>query len=412
MFDNHIFSDTIRYEAHRLIYSPGDEDPLELTGFLGAAMLIALLVGTDEGDARGITLDRIEQHDYLFDRYEREVLRDDWGHLAAEMEQLHDNQVQMTLSQIDLLDICPNMRLASLAQELTVVYMQHLVIEHFGEHIWEYCPWQAPFSLWLWEAAHAETQRQRFLQTDWTNPAAVDALLTITNNQSPITNNRSPLTLPFPGEQAEDIMSRYLNWLSDEYVAIKREQPGAKITQADRNDILRRETKTPFSADETAEMEQMDDAQKREWNGWMSAWQQFLEQRLRPEKEVRFWTAGVSEELQEHLLYYLRKQERHPAHFRDLTTYVYAMRQLGYIRRKLSDKQMRLWLSEHLSLDYTERNNAYQFQRAMKEHGRNTLEVMEAVCLLESVGIRRFEPKPDPEEPEEDIFAVGRKPYG
>lgn len=83
--------------------------------------------------------------------------------------------------------------------------------------------------------------------------------------------------------------------------------------------------------------------------------------------------------------------EQHPAHFRDLTTAVYAMRQLGYIRRKCSDHDMRQWLSEHLKLDYTERNNASQFRRAMREHGRYTPEVRDEVLALETMGYFRFQ---------------------
>ena len=38
-----------------------------------------------------------------------------------------------------------------------------------------------------------------------------------------------------------------------------------------------------------------------------------------------------------------------------------------------------------------ERNNASQFRRAMKEHGRYTPEVRIEVSLLESMGYFRFE---------------------
>ena len=110
-----------------------------------------------------------------------------------------------------------------------------------------------------------------------------------------------------------------------------------------------------------------------------------------PKKEIRFWAEDVPEEVQNHLLYHLQLMEQHPAHFRDLTTAVYAMRQLGYIRRKCSDKDIRQWLSEHLKLNYTERNNASQFRRAMREHGRYTPEVRDEVMLLETMGFFRFQ---------------------
>ena len=99
----------------------------------------------------------------------------------------------------------------------------------------------------------------------------------------------------------------------------------------------------------------------------------------------------MPQEVQEHLLYHLQLAEQHPAHFRDLTTAVYAMRQLGYIRRKCSDRDIRQWLSEHLRINYMERNNASQFRRAMREHGRYTPEVRDEVMALETMGFFRFQ---------------------
>ena len=55
------------------------------------------------------------------------------------------------------------------------------------------------------------------------------------------------------------------------------------------------------------------------------------------------------------------------------------------------DNDMRQWLSEHLKLDYTERNNASQFRRAMREHGRYTPQVRDEVIALESMGYFRFQ---------------------
>lgn len=81
-----------------------------------------------------------------------------------------------------------------------------------------------------------------------------------------------------------------------------------------------------------------------------------------------------------------------------LTAAVYAMRQLGYIRRKCGDKDMRQWLSEHLKIDYTEHKNASQFRRAMNEHGRYTPEVQDEVFALESMGYFRFQPPVDPDK--------------
>jgi len=387
LLDNYTLDAHTRYESHRLIYTPDNEEPLELGGFLAAAILAALIVDTDEGDAREISIDTPEQRLAFFARYEREVRRDDWGYLSAEVEQLRDNYIQLSVGSTRLNTLCPNIRLLSLAMDLTVAYMRRLVVGLFCEHILEVFPWKAPFSQWLIDAARIETRRQRYLKTDWTDAATVDALADMPDETEPPTFN-------FEGEKAADIMERYLQWLSDDFVAMKQEIPGAKITSADRKYIFSQETDWAFLSDET---EDFSPSELREWQRWQKEWTKFLTERLLPQKEIRFWATDVPEEVQEHLLYHLQLAEQHPTHFRDLTTAIYAMRQLGYIRRKCSDKDLRQWLSEHLKLDYTERNNASQFQRAMKEHGRFTPEVQDEVMLLESMGYFRFQPSADPD---------------
>ena len=259
--------------------------------------------------------------------------------------------------------------------------MQHLVLKIFREHIWEVMPWKTPFPQWLIDAARVETRRQRYLTTDWTDAPIVIQL-------ADMPDETEVPTFFFEGEKAADIMERYLLWLSDEFVAMKQEIPGAKITSADRKYIFSQETDWAFLSDEIG---QLSPTEQKEWNRWQNEWAKFLTERLLPKKEIRFWADDVPEEVQEHLLYRLQIMEQHPAHFRDLTTSVYAMRQLGYIRRKCSDKDMRQWLSEHLKLDYTERNNASQFRRAMNEHGRHTPEVRDEVIALEAIGYFRFQ---------------------
>lgn len=400
LLDNYIISPSTRYESHRLIYAPQGEEPIEMGGILAAALFCAFIIDTDEGDRRELALDTDEQREAWFKAYEREVRREDWGYLSAEISQLRDNYVQLAVDSITLHDICPNKRLLELAMELTVTYMQHLVLEIYRDHIWEVMPWEMPFPQWLIDAARVETRRQRFLHIDWTDAPTVDFLA---NNLSPGASSRrngksglrreglSPIEPPtffFEGEKAADIMERYLQWLSDEYVAMKQEIPGAKITSADRKYIFSQETDWAFLADQIASLSQ---AEQSEWTRWQQEWTRFLSDRLLPKKEIRFWAEDVPEEVQNHLLYHLQLMEQHPAHFRDLTTAVYAMRQLGYIRRKCSDKDIRQWLSEHLKLNYTERNNASQFRRAMREHGRYTPEVRDEVMLLETMGFFRFQ---------------------
>ena len=394
LLSDYIIDARMRYEGHTLFYTPENDETIELRGILAAAILAALLVDTDEGNARGIALDTDEERADFFNRYKREVRRDDWGYLSAEVEQLRDNYVQFVTGEHRLNDLCPNVRLLDLAMDLTETYMQRLVLEIFGEHIWDAVPWRMPFAQWLIDAAHVETRRQRFLKTDWTDLQAVDQLA---NEQS---RNPSPVTLHplfyFEGEKAADIMERYLQWLSDEYVAMKQELPGARITSADRKYIFSQETDWAFLSDET---DQLEASEQQEWQRWQKEWSQFLSDRLLPQKEVRFWADDVPDQVQEHLLYHLQLMERHPNHFYDLTAAVYAMRQLGYIRRKCGDKDMRQWLSEHLQINYMERNNASQFQRAMKEHGRYTPEVQDERYLLESMGYFRVQPPASP-----DIF--------
>ena len=397
LLDNYTIDARTRYELHRLIYTPENAEPIELTGFLAAAMLAALIVDTDEGEARGIALDTdIERADFFL-RYEHDVRRDDWGYLSAEIVQLRDSYIQFAIGPTTLHDLCPNIRLLELAMSLMVAYMHYLVVETYREHIWEAVPWKAPFSHWLLDAARVETRRQRYLKIDWTDAAAVDQLA---NEQSSVSDIKSAIeespTFYFEGEKAVDIMEQYLIWLSDEYVAMKQEIPGSKITSADRKYIFDQETNWAFLSDETADF---NTSEQKEWDRWQREWTSFLTDRLLPRKEIRFWADDVPEEVQNHLLYHLQLAEQHPAHFRDLTTAVYAMRQLGYIRRKCSDKDIRQWLSEHLKLDYTARNNASQFRRAMNEHGRHTPEVRDEVMALEAMGYFRFQPPASP-----DIF--------
>lgn len=382
LLSDYIFSPAMRYEAHRLyVTRADDEDEFVFGGFLGAALAAVLLVDTDEGDARAIALDTEEEQAQFFLRYDREVRREDWGYLSAELYQLRDNYIQFIDVPNGLVELCPNKRLLSLAMELLANYMHRLVLEPFGEHIWEAMPWKMPFAQWLIDAARVETRRQRLLQTDWTDFPTVIQL-------ADMPDKTERPTFFFEGEKAADIMERYLLWLSDEYVAMKQEMPGAKITSADRKYIFSQETDWAFLSDE---IELLSASEQKDWLQWQKEWNRFLSERLLPKKDIRFWVDDVPEEVQNHLLYHLQLAEQHPAHFRDLTAAVYAMRQLGYIRRKCSDKDMRQWLSEHLKLDYTERNNASQFRRAMREHGRYTPQVQDEVFALESMGYFRFQ---------------------
>ena len=50
---DYIFSDSLRYEGHKLIYRPQIGEPVVLGGILGAALLCARLLNTEEQTERG-----------------------------------------------------------------------------------------------------------------------------------------------------------------------------------------------------------------------------------------------------------------------------------------------------------------------------------------------------------------------
>lgn len=381
LLSDHIFSLSMRYESHRFyVNRPGDEDAFLFGGILGAALMAAYLVDTDEGNARGLRLYTEDEKEEFFARYDREVLHDDWGYLTAEIDQLHDAYVQLVVADVPLSALCPNVRLLNLALDLMVSYMHRLVVEQYRAHIWDLIPWTGPFAQWLWSASLVERRRQRYLQTDWS-----DLVEVISMRDHPETEER-PLFV-FAGEEAEDIMSRYLEWLNGEYVAMIKAHPGAKITNADRRYILSQETDYGFLADDIAALSPDDQASFRQW---MQEWETFLTSQLCPQEEIHFWTKEVPEELRDKLLDYLRLQERQPAHYQALTSAIYALRQLGYIPYKLGLRSMRQYLSDYLSENYMLKNTSSQFNRAWKEHGRYTLAVREQIAILAQYGIGKF----------------------
>jgi len=60
LLDNYTINARTRYEAHRLIYTPVNDEPIEFGGMLAASIFAALIVDTDEGDAREIALDTLD----------------------------------------------------------------------------------------------------------------------------------------------------------------------------------------------------------------------------------------------------------------------------------------------------------------------------------------------------------------
>ena len=379
MLEDYIINELIRYEDHYLKVA---QTEIEIGGVAGAALLSALIVDTEEGTRRGIAIDSDAERMAWIKKYEREVRRDEWGLLGAEVELLNDAYIGLATSDVEWSDICPNVRLSDLALQLVTTYMRYLTMETFGNHIWECCPWDAPFAQWLLNAAEAETRRQQFLHTNWTDPAQVNALYE--GLQRDDDKNNEP-TFIFEGEDAEDIYKRYLTWVWTTYQAQVRELPGAQPRAAKhRNYVVEQETDWLFLKDKT---EALDEAQQQLLTQWMVNWQKYITRHLKPEKPVLFWEKEVSEHQQKQLTQYLRIQEKEWDYFKCLSAAIYALRQMGYVRRACSMRDITRWMSEQLVKDYSKKNNHDQFVRAWKELGRFTPEVREYVEKLKSYGI-------------------------
>ena len=134
MLEDHLINENLRYEGHYLKVADTD---VQIGGALGAALLCALLVDTEEGNRRGIAIDSEAEKQAWIAKYEREVLRDEWGLLGKEVELLSEAYIELATSEMTLTDICPNVRILDLAQGLAVAYMRYLTRETYRDHIWE-----------------------------------------------------------------------------------------------------------------------------------------------------------------------------------------------------------------------------------------------------------------------------------
>ena len=388
MLEDYIIDDRLRYENHYLKVAQTD---VAIGGVAGAALLSALIVDTEEGTRRGIAIDSDAERMAWIKKYEREVRREEWGLLGAEVELLNNVYIDLATSEVEWADICPNVLLSDLALQLVVTYMRYLTVETFGNHIWEYEPWVEPFAQWLLNAAHTEPFRQQFLHTEWTDPAQVNTLyedlLKEANGQIQALS-RDKLTFIFEGEAAEDIYKRYLTWRWTTYQTQIRELPGAQPRAAKhRNYVVEQETNWLFLKDKT---EALDEAQQQLLTQWMLNWQKYITRHLKPEKPVLFWEKEVSEHQQKQLTQFLRVQEKEWDYFQCLSAAIYALRQMGYVRRACSMRDITRWMTEQLVKDYSTKNNHDQFVRAWKELGRYSSEVKEVIEKLKSYGITHF----------------------
>ena len=368
LLGDYIFDNHLRYEGHKMVYGYSEtEEPIQIGGFFGAALLCVLLINSEEGERREIPMDIEDKQDPLFSRYEQEVIADDWGYLYAELNQLNDAYIQFSVSAVGLSDLCPNLRQQSMVMDMIVRYMQRLVSEEFKEHIWEAEPWKGPFAQWLLDAGYKETRRQRFLNTNWTDPIDVNALAEIPEEEMP--------TFLFEGEEAEEIIRRYWEWL---WITAQKEAalfPDKSVKMAAfKATMLERET---HHEDILPEMKP-----------WMDKWTDFITRQLKPEKQINFWTKDVTEGQQETLLDYLKIQERQPQRYKCLAVAVYALRQLGYVTYNLAVPSMAKWLSERLQNDYSSKTGLYQFRRAWNELSRYHPAVQDEVQHLAEFGVK------------------------
>jgi hypothetical protein len=283
LLDNYTIDARTRYESHRLIYTPENDEPIEFGGFLAAAILAALIVDTDEGDAREISIDTPEQRQAFFLRYEREVRRDNGGLFTTEVQALSEAYMELEGSDEPLALLCRNERLYDLAVGLTVEYMQRLVHELVCDRIFDKEPWTGPFAQWLFNAGFVETRRQHLLSVDWTDPAAVYALSEeLIHNESP-----EPLepTFIFEDLSAEQVLNGYWEWLWGEAQKEANLFPDAKVQLAQiKQIILKEETDYEFIK---PEMKHFTQEQINLFRAWMNQWIDFVKEKIEPPVSTR-----------------------------------------------------------------------------------------------------------------------------
>ena len=281
LLDNYTIDAHTRYESHRLIYTPENEEPIVLGGILGAAILAALLVDTDEGDARNIALDTDAERAEFFARYEKEVRRDNGGLFLTEVWALNEAYLEFTGDEELIMQICRNDRLYDLAIGLTIEYMQRLVREEVCEQIYDLCPWTGPFAQWLFNAGPVETRRQKLLSIDWTDAAEVYALSEeLNDNQLAI----SGPTFVFEGMSAEQVLNGYWRWLWETAQTEANLYPDAKVRLAEyKQIILEQETDYDFLK---PEMKDFTPEQLNLFRSWMNQWIDFVKHKITcPEEE-------------------------------------------------------------------------------------------------------------------------------
>ena len=278
---DHIFSPSLRYEGHKLVYTPQDGEPIVLGGILGAALLCVRLLNTDEQNERGFVLNEDLRYDSFYKQYESEVIADDWGYIESELEQLDLAYLELYANENTTIEtICPNRRQLSIALDVIATYMRRITIERYGAHIYDLVSWTTPFAQWLFTAAHAEPRRQRFLTVDWTDPALVHDLACDMEKNEP----EEPVFI-FEGEKAADIMNRYWDWLWNFAQIDAATFPDSKVVMAEyKKSIRKEETDYEFIK---PEMKNFPQEQINLFRKWMNQWTAFVQQQIEPPVSIR-----------------------------------------------------------------------------------------------------------------------------
>lgn len=275
MLEDIVLSDSLRYENHRLIYGSTAQDRMELGGFLGAAVLGALLYGQDEGRERNIALNTNEGRKEFFARYEDETIHENGGFFAAEVQSLNEAYIELNADTNVLLAICGNERLFDLAFGLTMDYMDQLVEEEIGEHIYDFVPWTGPFAQWLYKAGYAETFRQQLLAINWANPEDVYALVDYIKEP----DAKGP-TFIFEGVRADDLLNAYYNWLMTFIEQQAAQYPDSKVKLAEYKQLILQ--KEPHYDDLKPAMKDFTPDQINLFREWMNKWIDFMKQQIEP----------------------------------------------------------------------------------------------------------------------------------
>jgi hypothetical protein len=278
---DYIFDERLRYEKHKLVYTPQEGEPIVFGGILAAALLCVRLLNTDEQNERAFCLSEELHYEPFFAQYEQEVIGDDWGYIDAELEQLDLAYLELCSNeQITIETICPNKRQLSIVSDVVVTYMRRIAIERYGAHIYELVPWSTPFARWLFDAAYAEPRRQQFLTIDWTDPALVHELA--------CKMEKAPTEQPnclFENEEAADIMARYWDWLWNYAQKDAATFPDANAVMADyKASILANETDWDFIK---PEMKDFAPDQINLFHKWMNQWTDFVHSQIQPAADKR-----------------------------------------------------------------------------------------------------------------------------